>query len=262
MRARPSNGTVSVAGIRIADVTFDDLTEDLRSSVDVVIPAQRQPRVYLAAHVGSLNHASDPQFRSAMNRSWITYADGISIVLLARLAGARRLSRMGTTDVGMPMIEAVRDGLGRRPRVAIVGGPEGLAERAGAVLATRTDVEIVYATHGYHEKYDHVLTAIELAAPDVLVVAMGMPHEANWIDANLDRLLVPVIFSCGGWLGFLVGDERRAPRLAQRTGFEWVWRLAQDPGRLGPRYVRGTVVCATAVVQIMGSRMRRGSGRR
>jgi exopolysaccharide biosynthesis WecB/TagA/CpsF family protein len=42
----------------------------------------------------------------------------------------------------------------------------------------------------------------------------------------------------GASLRFLSGEERRAPHLVQRAGFEWAWRLAQDPRRLARRYLR------------------------
>jgi len=41
----------------------------------------------------------------------------------------------------------------------------------------------------------------------------------------------------GASLRFLSGEERRAPRLLQRAGMEWAWRLAQDPRRLARRYL-------------------------
>jgi N-acetylglucosaminyldiphosphoundecaprenol N-acetyl-beta-D-mannosaminyltransferase len=246
---------VIVAGLEIADITWAELADDLRSTVRT--PAA-EPHVYLAAHVNSLNHASDPAFRSVMNRSRLTYADGMSVVLLARLAGARRLARMGTTDIGVPMIEAVGESLGRPPRVAIIGGPMGLAQRAAEALAARTPCQVVLATHGFHDRYDDVLDRLDEAKADVLVVGMGMPREARWVDEHLGRLAVPVVFTCGGWLGFLVGDEQRAPVFARQAGVEWVWRLAQDPVRLGGRYARGGLVTARTAAALLSRRLRDG----
>ena len=36
---------------------------------------------------------------------------------------------------------------------------------------------------------------------------------------------------------FLAGDVRRAPRWMQRTGLEWMYRMGQEPRRLGRRYL-------------------------
>ena len=44
----------------------------------------------------------------------------------------------------------------------------------------------------------------------------------------------------GASINFLTGRERRAPALVQKAGFEWLYRLINDPGRLARRYlVRG-----------------------
>jgi len=41
----------------------------------------------------------------------------------------------------------------------------------------------------------------------------------------------------GASIDFLTGDQRRAPRLVQRAGMEWAWRLLSDPRRLARRYL-------------------------
>jgi N-acetylglucosaminyldiphosphoundecaprenol N-acetyl-beta-D-mannosaminyltransferase len=41
----------------------------------------------------------------------------------------------------------------------------------------------------------------------------------------------------GGSIDVVAGLTRRAPRWAQRAGLEWLFRLAQEPRRLGPRYL-------------------------
>jgi N-acetylglucosaminyldiphosphoundecaprenol N-acetyl-beta-D-mannosaminyltransferase len=43
--------------------------------------------------------------------------------------------------------------------------------------------------------------------------------------------------AAGAAVDFVAGTKRRAPRLLQRIGMEWLWRLAQEPGRLGRRYL-------------------------
>jgi N-acetylglucosaminyldiphosphoundecaprenol N-acetyl-beta-D-mannosaminyltransferase len=43
----------------------------------------------------------------------------------------------------------------------------------------------------------------------------------------------------GGAVDILAGVHKRAPRLLQRLGLEWAYRLAQDPRRLAGRYIVG-----------------------
>jgi N-acetylglucosaminyldiphosphoundecaprenol N-acetyl-beta-D-mannosaminyltransferase len=55
---------------------------------------------------------------------------------------------------------------------------------------------------------------------------------------NRKRLGVPVAMGVGGSFEIIAGDVRRAPRWIQNFGLEWAMRFVQEPGRLGPRYMR------------------------
>lgn len=93
---------------------------------------------------------------------------------------------------------------------------------------------------------------INNARPDVLWVALGLPKQEWWIYRNRDRLRVPVAVAVGAAFGFVSGRVKRAPKWVGRAGFEWVWRLAMEPGKLwrrdlidGPRFlVRALSECA------------------
>ena len=76
---------------------------------------------------------------------------------------------------------------------------------------------------------DAVLEAITAVDADILCVALGNPKQERFIKAHRERLGVPVMIGVGGSLDLLVGERRRAPRWMQRTGTEWIARLAQEP---------------------------------
>ncbi|WP_224401649.1 WecB/TagA/CpsF family glycosyltransferase [Pseudonocardia sp. ICBG1034] len=237
---RPWLPTVRIAGIDVVDLARRDLVD---RAVDAVKRPAPAPTVMFALHVGGLNETADPAFVRVMNAADFVYADGMSVVLLGRLAGARWMERTTTTDVGPEILERLAFELGRPPRVAIVGGPPGLAERAVAVLSGRYGVLDAGTCDGYRDDYTAPLAAIGEREPDLLVVAMGMPREAEWVRRHRAGITAPLVLTAGGLLGFLTGDETRAPRLAGRTGLEWVWRLAQRPA-LASRYGHGALTVA------------------
>ena len=72
-------------------------------------------------------------------------------------------------------------------------------------------------------------------------VAVGSPQQERLAQRLKFRGSARGLALCvGGSINFLTGDERRAPRWIQRIGFEWLFRLLQDPGRLAKRYlIRG-----------------------
>ena len=211
--------------------------------------------IVFALHVGGLNAAKDPQFVEAMDNADLVYADGVSVVALARLAGNAGIQRAATTDIGWLVIAGMAAGLGRPVRLALVGGSPGLAERAAAVLKRSCAAEVVSCEHGYHTQWGEVLERVRAARPDIVLVGLGAPHEMKWVHANRVELPAALILTCGGWFGFIAGDEHRAPLSLQRLGLEWMYRLVSNPGRLGKRYLRGTQVAGKLAVLVLVARV-------
>jgi N-acetylglucosaminyldiphosphoundecaprenol N-acetyl-beta-D-mannosaminyltransferase len=80
------------------------------------------------------------------------------------------------------------------------------------------------------------IEAINQAEVDILWVALGSPVQELWMAANRSRLNAPVIVGVGAAFDFIAGIKKQAPRWIQRSGFEWIYRLVQEPRRLWPRY--------------------------
>jgi len=56
------------------------------------------------------------------------------------------------------------------------------------------------------------------------------------ISMHRNKLKVPVCVGVGGSIDFLSGLYSRAPTWMQKSGLEWLHRLAKEPGRLTGRY--------------------------
>lgn len=246
---------VPVAGLPVVDLPKDDVVDHSGR------PARDRARLVFALHVGGLLHLDHQAFRTALTDADVLYADGAAVVLLARLAGARRMERAPTTDIGAPVLREVSRRLGRPARVALVGGPPGLADDAGEVLARSTGVRVVATHDGYFADDSHVLDMLRGSRPDVVVLGLGMPREAVWAHENRDELPSAVVLTCGGWFGFLTGAERRAPRWLQRAGLEWTYRLSQQFPRLIGRYARGVLRVARLVPRQLAVRSAEGTAR-
>src|SRR4029077_10822464 len=81
-----------------------------------------------------------------------------------------------------------------------------------------------------------VIATINDAAPDYVWVGLGTPKQDLWLAANRPRLRASALLAVGAAFDLLAGRRRRAPRWMQRTGTEWIYRLAMEPRRLGSRY--------------------------
>jgi N-acetylglucosaminyldiphosphoundecaprenol N-acetyl-beta-D-mannosaminyltransferase len=239
--------TVPLGPFQVADTTQEETVAHL---VDLAVTTARHRAVLgFALHVGGLNALKDTAFVDAMNAADMVYADGGAVVWLGRRAGALRMGRAPTTDIGWDVLRGLAERLGRLPRVAFIGGGPGLAKRAAATLEDAGVAEPVLIAHGYHEEWAEHVDRVRQARPDVILVGLGAPNEMKWAHEWAPQLGQGLILTCGGWFGFLAGEERRAPRLIRRPGLEWMARVAQQPWRLGPRYARGAMTTATLTLR-------------
>jgi N-acetylglucosaminyldiphosphoundecaprenol N-acetyl-beta-D-mannosaminyltransferase len=206
-------------------------------------PRNTRPIALLASHVTSLNAHRDSNFRESFNAASATYVDGISVKLLARSAGYP-VEKLATTDLAPTLIKTMTERVGRRLRVAVIGGEEGIAKRAGDRLSHDLGVEIVFAAHGYQADWHGCLAGLAAVSPDVVIVGLGMPLEAVWCRAYANELPKSVVLTCGGWLRLLAGDENRSPVLVQRLQLEWLFRVVTDPKRTARRYIHGIATLA------------------
>ncbi len=224
---------VELGPFRITDVTREALISYTAGCVaDPREPSQNlRPTVMFSLHVGGLNLRKNSRFIAALDKADLLVADGSSVAVLTRLAGGSQLNRHPTTDCGWEILQATAGKLGRKVRVALIGGPYGLSRQAANVMNEHDSIEVVFTEHGFHNDWSGVLVALDSAPWDILLVGMGMPHEAVWVADNLALLHGRLVITCGGWFSHIIGKEKRAPKWLRQIGLEWVARLAQQPAR-------------------------------
>jgi len=178
-------------------------------------------------------------------RRTILVNDGVGMDLAAWLVHGRRFPHnLNGTD----FVPAVL-GAARRPTF-LLGGRPGVAARAAGVL-DGAGVPVAGHCDGYTGMADNarLVADIEATAAEVVLVGLGNPLQEEWILANRGNLSAPLVAGVGALLDFLAGEVPRAPPMVRRLRLEWLYRLAQEPGRLARRYtvdfVRFLALCAT-----------------
>jgi N-acetylglucosaminyldiphosphoundecaprenol N-acetyl-beta-D-mannosaminyltransferase len=244
-----------IGPFQISDLCRDDVVAAIVSGT-IASRERRRAWVSYALHVGGLNHRRDTGYLDAMSRADLVYADGMSVIVLAKLAGARAAERAGTTDIGWLVIRQLGVALGRPARIALIGGPEGLTSRAARVLEAETGAQIVLTEQGYHNDWSPVLDRLTNSGCDMILVGLGAPREMKWVDKHVHDLPPSLVMTCGGWFGFITQDEKRAPQWVQDSGLEWTYRIAQSPRRLIKRYAKGAVSTAALAIDITRARFR------
>lgn len=220
-------------------LAFDQV--DLPTVVQRLGRAARE-RTHLVLSTPNVNNIvavqRDAAFRDAVTRCQWVVADGMPLVWMARLLGisTRRVA-------GSDLFQALMRGDGGPLRVYFFGAPEGMAEAACARL-DRDGGPMRGA--GWH--YPGFGTVAEMAAPgvvarinaadpDFVVVALGTAKGQQWIERVGPGLHAPLLSHLGAVVNFVAGSVRRAPLLMQNAGFEWLWRIREEPA-LWRRYAK------------------------
>ncbi len=212
------------------------MTQAVRGCTDAVERGR-----YLS--VGMLNAAKvvamhkDEPLRQAVGRCGMILADGQSVVWASRLLGAPLPERVAGIDLFTALLGAAS---GRRYRVYFLGArPEVLHRMLAAVRRGYPDLIVAGARDGYFgaQAEPDVVAGIRRARPDLLFMGMSTPRKELFGARWGEQTGAAVVHGVGGSFDILGGLTRRAPLWWQRHGLEWLYRAAQEPGRLGRRYL-------------------------
>ncbi len=86
-----------------------------------------------------------------------------------------------------------------------------------------------------HEEME-CINRINASGAHLVFVALGCPKQEKWM-AHMKGKINACMVGIGGALPVLVGMQKRAPKFMQKYGFEWLYRLVQEPRRLFKRYL-------------------------
>jgi exopolysaccharide biosynthesis WecB/TagA/CpsF family protein len=178
----------------------------------------------------------DRDFADALMAADVVLRDGAGMAILCRAAGVDPGLNMNATDLLPRLLDRFA---GRR--VMLAGTCEPWLGRAAERLRAQ-GVQVVALMDGF-QPLDAYPAAVRAAAPDLVVLGLGMPRQealAQRLVLALDR---PCLIAAGGAiLDFWAGRFPRAPLWIRRAGIEWVYRLLREPRRLWRRYVLGNPV--------------------
>lgn len=237
------------------DVGFDRLTMSQSVSWVERLVDRREPSYAITANLNYVMlHHQLPELVRVTRQADLILADGHPIVWW---------SRRGTTPLpervaGSELIHHLAALAARRNwGIYFLGGIDGVAQRCADRLAEAhpgmriAGVESPPFRTLTPEERDAQRQRIQLARPEILLVAFGQPKGELWIHEHYRDYGVPVSIQLGASFDFVSGNAKRAPKFLQRWGMEWAYRMMGDPKRLIPRYAANArflmkAICASS----------------
>jgi N-acetylglucosaminyldiphosphoundecaprenol N-acetyl-beta-D-mannosaminyltransferase len=248
-------GRFDVLGVPISAINLADAV----TTMDGWIRRRTPHYVCVTGVHGVMESQRDDELRRIHQEAGLVTPDGMPLVWLARLDGRRNVERVYGPDL---MLASCQQSLATGARHYFFGGAPGIADELASRLSKRFPGLAVAGTHCppfrplTAEEDARLVDDINRADPDIVWVGLSTPKQERWMASHVGRLRAPVLAGVGAAFDFHAGVKRQAPRWMQRSGLEWLFRLASEPRRLWRRYL---VNNPSFVWQVTRSRLRRGT---
>lgn len=227
---------IELFGIRMTSLDFDGVCACIADRIHA-----RQPGFVVTPNV---NHVCmcerEPRFNEVYKRAFLALPDGMPIILASRLLGRPLRQKLSGSDMVPALCAFAAHG---SFSVFFLGGTPGTAEKTAEIMAARNPGLRVAGFHcpDYGFEKDPATLAqvdavVRAAQPDICFVALGSPKQEYWMDEHCESAGAIIYMGVGATFDFISGRVRRAPRVVQYAGFEWLWRVAMEPRRLWRRY--------------------------
>ena len=223
--------TASVFGVPFFCGTME---ESLQKIDDLVRSKKAEHIAFINAHCLNIAYKNNC-YKQILNDCAEVFADGIGAKIGAKMLGFKVEENVNGTDM-FPL-------LAQKPyRIYLFGGAPGVAETAlKNAKNLNGKAEFVGCADGFFKEKSEEQIFAELCElkVDILLVALGVPKQEEWIKCNLDKLPGCVAIGVGGLLDFVSGRIPRAPLWMRKCNIEWCFRLYCEPMRLFKRYIIG-----------------------
>lgn len=230
--------SVNVLGVGISAVDLDGALRIITDWID----ARERTYVCVTGVHGVMESQRDEGIRAIHNRAGLVTPDGMPLVWLSRSRGFRHVTRVYGPDL---MLAACARSVERGDRHFFYGAGPGVPD----LLARRLQQRFpgLQVAGGFSPPFrpltraedDQVVEMINAARPDIVWVGLSTPKQEMWMAEHRERLDASVLIGVGAAFDFHAGLKRQAPRWMQRSGTEWLFRLATEPRRLWKRYMTG-----------------------
>jgi N-acetylglucosaminyldiphosphoundecaprenol N-acetyl-beta-D-mannosaminyltransferase len=225
----------NVLGVRVSAVNLKSATELIQAAIE----NGRKEYVCVRDAHGVVRCQKDPELRSIHNRAFLVTPDGMPLVWALKHAGHLESGRVYGPDLMLSVFEAGRS---KGLRHFLYGAtPKTLEQLQARLLGRFPEAQITgcYAPP-FHEPSPQqeadIADRINRSGADIVWVGLSSPKQELWMARMRDRLEASMLIGVGAAVDFHAGVRRQAPKIIQRSGFEWAFRLLCEPRRLWRRY--------------------------
>lgn len=224
----------NVIGFPITALPFD-------AQIDLMLQwaGDRLSKVVCVANVHMLMEAhSNPEFASVLSNADVITPDGMPLVWLMNVLGNYRQDRVAGMDILLALGKRMP---ASKVSVFFLGSDRTTLQRIRARLNREfprlriAGMEPLPFRPLTPEEDEAIVQKVNDSGAGIVLVSLGCPKQEIWIHQHRDRVK-GVMIGLGGAFPVYAGVHKWAPVWMRKAGFEWFYRLIQEPRRLWKRY--------------------------
>jgi N-acetylglucosaminyldiphosphoundecaprenol N-acetyl-beta-D-mannosaminyltransferase len=220
-------------GLSVSTLTFSETVEHLCQKIK-----NRESCRVVAFNTNKLHKMEESLLKKSLQNADLIISDGMSIVWASRILPGEKIPERVT---GCDLFQAlVKESNKRGYSPYFFGAQEEILQKMLTNLKEKyPELNMAGARNGYFDKEElpRIIEQINNSRPDILFIGISSPMKEEIMQEYANELQVPVIMGVGGSFDVVAGKISRSPKIFQKTGLEWLHRLAKEPTRLWKRYL-------------------------
>lgn len=171
---------------------------------------------------------SDPAMIEIVNNAQLVIPDGIGVQIGLRIFGYN-VKRIPGIVFAYKLLQECA--LSNQP-VALIGAKPEVIEQAVQNLNKQIqNLNVIYTHDGYFDDESKILKELTEKNPRLVLCALGSPKQDLFIKQAVKLLPHSLFIGVGGSFDVWSGNVKRAPKIWQKLGLEWLYRTIKEPQR-------------------------------
>lgn len=222
-------------------IQFDDFTLDQTVMIVKDKIRNKESTHLLGVNADKINdfYSDDEKYRKIIKEADIINPDGISVILASKILKKKLPERVAGIDLMERLLATAAE---EKFSVYFLGAKELiLTDMIYLIREKYPNLVICGFRNGYFEEseWEKIAKDLKRQNPDIIFVGITSPKKEYLIDYFIKFGINSVFMGVGGSFDVLSGNIKRAPKWVQNIGFEWFFRMVQEPKRLFLRYFIG-----------------------
>ncbi|MGB7414908.1 MAG: WecB/TagA/CpsF family glycosyltransferase [Thermosynechococcaceae cyanobacterium] len=180
----------------------------------------------------------NPVFSTVLRSADMVTPDGMPLVWMMKLMGALNQDRVAGMDIFRALCKTAPQ---QKVSIFLLGSQSDILNRIRVRLEDEfpdldiAGIEPLPFRPMTPAEDQSMIERVNASGAGLVFLALGCPKQEAWIAQHKHQIQA-VMIGLGGVFPVYAGIHKRAPRWIRESGFEWLYRLLQEPRRLWKRY--------------------------